>query len=291
MSKEKLLQIIIEGSYREVHLTKEGTIGFAGIRDESIKRIFGQKECKSNGGAYFLIGWDDQKLKNQIYVGETKNFRNRISNHLHKDFWNQVVFFTSTEVLEKTQLQYLEWKILQELKKSNQVILKNDQIPPNPPILSKFSKKTTNRYKEDIDLILGLFGFLNLRKKKKKEFSIIDDFTFFIKRKNQIATMRPNLPQYTVLVGSEIEKVRYEKRLSGVLVKQEMLINSGDLVKSKTKDKWILKKTISFSSPSGASEFVLGITSNGRKDWVTKDKKSYADVESELLEQPKQLRT
>jgi hypothetical protein len=38
-----------------------------------------------------------------LYVGEAGSIRDRLRNHLDRDFWNQVLFFVSKDELEAEQ--------------------------------------------------------------------------------------------------------------------------------------------------------------------------------------------
>ncbi|WP_199538231.1 GIY-YIG nuclease family protein [Emticicia sp. C21] len=64
-------------------------------------------------GVYFLLG-DDGTIKSKVYIGEAENVWERLKNHdTLKDFWNEVVLFTSKdENLTKAHVKYLESKLL-----------------------------------------------------------------------------------------------------------------------------------------------------------------------------------
>ena len=51
---------------------------------------------------------------------------------------------------------------------------------------------------------------------------------------------------------------------------REELVDAGDIVVGKD-GKGVLQKTVSFVSPSGASNFVLGGSTNGWIEWQDKD--------------------
>lgn len=57
---------------------------------------------------------------------------------------------------------------------------------------------------------------------------------------------------------------------------REELINSGDL--QNVNDVYILNKTISFKTPSGASDFVLGGSTNGWMEWKDKNGKTLDEL-------------
>ena len=57
---------------------------------------------------------------------------------------------------------------------------------------------------------------------------------------------------------------------------REELINNGNLVKENGKD--ILKVNLEFRTPSGASDFVLGGSTNGWVEWKNSDGKTLDEL-------------
>ena len=74
--------------------------------------------------------------------------------------------------------------------------------------------------------------------------------------------------KFEVLEGSQINikkpahLPRYNRQREGLLSKQSIV---------KTEDRYILKITLKFNTPSGASDFVLGGSTNGWVEWKNKD--------------------
>lgn len=86
------------------------------------------REESNSSGVYFLTGADPESGKPAIYVGEAENIRDRIKTHLGKDFWNQIVFFTSKdENLTKAHIRYLEGKLIELARKSGRAAVTNGQ--------------------------------------------------------------------------------------------------------------------------------------------------------------------
>ena len=81
--------------------------------------------------------------------------------------------------------------------------------------------------------------------------------------------------KFDLLEGSQID---ISKRCSLDKYNQmrEELINSGDL--QNVNDIYILNKTISFKTPSGASDFVLGGSTNGWTEWKDKNGKTLDEL-------------
>ena len=94
----------------------------AGLRAWSLVR----SGC--NSGVYFLTGNDPESGKPAVYIGEAECVRDRLKGQLDKDFWNQVVFFTSKdENLTKAHIRYLEGRIIDQAKHAARASVQNGQ--------------------------------------------------------------------------------------------------------------------------------------------------------------------
>lgn len=81
-----------------------------------------------NPGIYFLTGVDPSTGKHAIYIGEAECIRDRIKNHLGRDFWNQVAFFiTKDENLTKAHIRYIEGRLIEIAKIAGRSVVVNGQ--------------------------------------------------------------------------------------------------------------------------------------------------------------------
>lgn len=84
------------------------------------------REEASKSGIYFLTGADAETGKPAIYVGEAEVIRDRVKAHLAKDFWNQIVYFTSKDDnLTKAHIRYLEGKLIENAHRSGRAAVVN----------------------------------------------------------------------------------------------------------------------------------------------------------------------
>ena len=94
-------------------------------------------------------------MKPIVYVGEGAPVFDRIQSHneskYKKDFWNRAIVFSSKDdYLTKTQIQYLESKLVSEINKIQGAIAENIQLSK-----SQFSQKwIAQRWKSSIWLCL-----------------------------------------------------------------------------------------------------------------------------------------
>jgi hypothetical protein len=84
------------------------------------------REESGKSGVYFLAGTDPESGKPAIYIGEAENIRDRVKQHLEKDFWNQVVYFVSKdENLTKAHIRYLEGKLIEKARSAGRALVTN----------------------------------------------------------------------------------------------------------------------------------------------------------------------
>jgi len=89
----------------------------AGPRSE-FESVLAREESQKSG-IYFLTGSDPETGKGAVYIGEAECVRDRLKSHLDKDFWNQVVFFTSKdENLTKAHIRYLEGRVIEQSRQA-----------------------------------------------------------------------------------------------------------------------------------------------------------------------------
>lgn len=261
---------------------------FAAYRSD-IKDFLNRRELNDNPGVYFLIG-NDEEFNTTVYIGETENIAKRIRNHLNKDYWNQcIAFIASIGNLNKGHVRWLEAAIYSDLKKAGQVIIMNDNIPSETP-LSEADQSVMKEFKDNIYIIMGTLGFMgiNVASNLPKEKKSLTDYEFKLSRYDIVlATMRPTTTGYKVLKGSKLQEDKEEYRDNRSLKlhyhRRDTLREKG-LIEKNIDGEEILKEDQIFQSPSGASQFILGATSNGRTDWKTYDGKTFKEIEEELSE-------
>ncbi len=98
----------------------------AGPRSE-FEDVLSREEA-ANSGVYFITGSEPEIGKTAVYVGEAESIRDRLRNHLDKDFWNHVIFFISKdENLTKAHIRYLEGRLIEQAKKTGRSVVMNGQ--------------------------------------------------------------------------------------------------------------------------------------------------------------------
>lgn len=85
-----------------------------------------------------------------------------------------------------------------------------------------------------------------------------------------------NGEKFDILDGSEINMTK-EVNLKKYNVQRKELLENGGIILSHD-SKYLLTTTIVFNSPSGASDFVLGGSTNGWVEWKDKDGKTLDEL-------------
>lgn len=249
--------------------------------------VFRKREEANKAGTYILIGDNlENPMRPIVYVGEGAPVIDRIQSHneskYKKDFWDRAIVFSSKDdYLTKTQIQYLESKLVSEINKIQGAVTKNIQTPKEP-VLSEVDRAEMEEFYEALSLLLKTFGYDFLEEKSidikrmedadQTEDGFMDGLLFTFKIKDAIARMRIIDNDYVVLEGSTIVKQQRQHIQPGILEARTTLLNKGQLVEDEKENLYKLTVNYAFQSPSYASGFVAGGNDNGWTSWKYKGK-------------------
>ncbi|HPH22725.1 MAG TPA: GIY-YIG nuclease family protein [Chitinophagaceae bacterium] len=288
---KKLTVYMIDGTEYGPRLSEIGNwVGKAIYSPRSsVNKIISRPEF-DNPGIYCLKGDPtDEAFDDKIYIGEAENIRTRLKQHLsdpNKDFKELIFFISKDELLTKTQIKYLESRLIQIAIEAKSAQIENGNSP-SLPTLHEADISDMEYFLEQIKLMLPVMGFrflisstvshseLNL----KSELTL-NETVYKIKTKSFNATMIETDKGYIVLKGSESKKelspstTETYRNLRRKLLETNILIESGD--------KLIFAEDTVFNSPSSASNMVLGRNSNGFTEWENAKGKTFKEVQ-ELL--------
>ncbi len=250
----------------------------AGPRSE-FDGVIGRNEA-DNSGVYFLTGNDPESGKPAIYIGEAENIRDRVKAHLERDFWNQIIYFTSKdENLTKAHIRYLEGKLIEQASLAGRALVINGQ---------KSGAKLPESDREDMEVFLGkvnqllpVLGVELLVIPIGKNKADVEKGILYcdIKGLRARGFLTPN--GFVVLNGSQA--VLNERASS---VKWPWSTNMRHRLKDEgvlaTKSEYLeFTRDEEFSSPSAAAAVVHGGSANGLTAWKNKDGKSLKEIEAE----------
>ena len=237
------------------------------------------REESENSGVYFLTGNDPDTGSPAVYIGEAESIRERIKNHIDKDFWNHIVFFTSKdENLTKSHIRYLEGRLIEQAKRAGRSLVKSGQGSGSR--LPESDREDMEIYLEKIHQLLPVLGVEVLVPTSAKPEVESEQEILYCEIHGLKATGHLTPNGIVVLAGSQavLDERASAHQYPWVINARMRLKGEGILVAESgflrfTKDS-------EFSSPSAAAAVVHGGTANGRTAWKNNSGKTLKDLET-----------
>lgn len=257
----------------------------------NINKIISRTEF-DNPGIYCLKGDPtDDAFDEKIYIGEAENIRVRIKQHLsdsNKDFKELIFFISKDELLTKTQIRYLESRLVQIAIEAKTAQIDNGNSP-SLPTLHEADISDMEYFLEQMKLILPVMGFKFLISSTVKRTTTNNSEdkdkiheSYRIKTKSFKASMIETDRGYVVEKGSEakielsVSCTDTYRNMRRKLLETDILIQNGD--------KLVFAEDAIFNSPSAASNMILGRNSNGFTEWVNKSGITFKEVQEKMNE-------
>jgi hypothetical protein len=238
-----------------------------------------KREEATNVGIYLLTGIDPLSGAPAAYIGEAESIQSRLKQHLDKDFWNQVVYFTSKdENLTKSHIRYLEGRVIELAKLAGRTSLTNSQATTSK--LPESDRADMEIFLEKIEQLLPALGVEVLVPVAAPPESKEEARLLFCEINNLKATGHLTPNGIVVLAKSQaVLKLRPSaKDYPWVTNAREQLIKDGVLVMGD--GHLVFTKSQEFSSPSAAAAVIHGGTANGRTAWKDSGGKTLKQLES-----------
>lgn len=224
------------------------------------------REEADNVGVYLLTGVDPLSGVPSVYIGEAESIKSRLRQHLEKDFWNHVVYFTSKdENLTKSHIRYLEGRLIELAKLAGRANLTNSQASTSR--LPESDRADMEIFLKKIEQLLPALGVevlvpINTPPESKEEERLLYCEINGLKAKGRLT---PN--GIVVLINSEaVSSLRPSATdYPWVVNARNQLLNDSILVPSN--GHLIFSRNHEFPSPSAAAAVIHGGTANGRTAW------------------------
>ena len=222
-------------------------------------------------GIYYLISENDDNKIAQIYIGQTRNGVSRLDDHNRsKSFWNKaIMFLADNKTFSLDMISGLEAYAISKAHESNRYKVENAVNPKYE--IDEYDLPLIEEVYEEIQFIMATQGY-----KMENAKSTLNEANILHTTRNGITAYGAYDGEcFEVLEGSEIylaKPVNIEK----YNVQRKELLDNGNIVL--VDNKYILKTTLTFNSPSGASDFVIGGSTNGWTEWKDKDGKTLDEL-------------
>lgn len=236
---------------------------------------FLEREESNRPGVYMLYGSRfDENYKPMLYIGEGDPVSERLKHHgVNKDFWTEAFVFTSKdEYLTKTQIKFLESRLIDFARGANRVELNNIQSS-NEPTISEVDRAEVQQFLEAIQLLihalrLNFFEKLSLVPIDPTPDEVIYEYTV----KTAIGKMAIRDGKYVLLSGSTAVREHRKSASPSIQKYRDELIADEALKYDDTVKLFIVIKDIPFNSSSYAAAIVCGGNAAGPVNWKYNNK-------------------
>jgi hypothetical protein len=238
-----------------------------------------KREEAANVGIYLLTGVDPLTGGPAVYIGEAESIQSRLRQHVEKDFWNHVVYFTSKdENLTKSHIRYLEGRLIELAKTADRASLTNSQATTSK--LPESDRADMEIFLAKIEQLLPALGVevlvpIAAPPASKEEARILfceisglrasghltPNGIVVLAQSQAVASVRPSAKDYPWVINAREQ-----------LLKDGVLVDANGFL--------IFAKSHEFSSPSAAAAVIHGGTANGRTAWKDASGQTLKQLES-----------
>lgn len=249
----------------------------------------------SKPGVYFLFESRFGDSKPIAYVGESENVSQRLTSHdRNKEFWNEVIIFTSKdENLTKAHIKYLESALVSLSKQADRYQLENGNTPTESS-LPRADRDAMEEFVVNVRMVLGVLGYPilepilqtkhseNLKSPSSTECEIINplsELTFTVN--NLIAKGAATDEGFVLKKGSQFSKTNTDSIPGKLANIKDRLLKEGSL--KEDGNKLVATEDILLSSSSYAAAIVAGTSRSGPQSWKAANGKTMKQIEDASL--------
>lgn len=228
-------------------------------------------------GVYFLI-CEGEDGEPGVYVGESEDVLKRLKEHLadskagRRDYyWNTAVAFLGRD-LNKAHIRYLEDQLANKVRNAGRYELLTKATFSNTA-LKESQVAAMAEFIDNVVVLMGALGYRVLAEapKRSEKTKVMSCGTRA--RGGAHATGYPSAGGFTVQTGSTITESVVPSLRDGICALIEHLKETG-VIEDRT-----FTKDYEFSSPSNASDVVMGSSTSGPREWKDEKGVSLADLD------------
>lgn len=222
-------------------------------------------------GIYYLINESDDNKIAQIYVGQTRNGIARLDDHNRsKDFWNKaIMFLAESKTFTLDMISGLEKFAIMKAQESKRYKVENTVVPKYE--IDEYDLASVEEIYDEIQFIMGTQGYK------------MDDSKTSLDEADVLHTTRNGIEAFGIYDGEKFEvlessQVNIDKKVNLEKYNKQRteLLENGSI--TQIDGKYILNAILTFNTPSGASDFILGGSTNGWTEWKNKDGKTLDEL-------------
>ncbi len=215
---------------------------------------------------YFLFGEVEEQAKPVVYIGQTEDLVVRLKSHdSKKDFWKSVAFAISkTHSFTQTHLRFLEWHCIAMAKSAGRYHLENGNEGSEPYTPEPMKADLLDSF-DTMGILMGTLGFPVFEPLVQLvSLGRPQDMLFC---RGPFADARGELVDdgFVVFKGSIARQEITPSARQTLLGVRQRLLDAG-IVRPQDESLHFTEDYL-FSTPSGASSFILGRSSNGWAEW------------------------
>lgn len=222
-------------------------------------------------GIYYLINENDENRIAQVYVGQTRNGISRLDDHnRQKDFWNKAIMFLSdNKTFSLDIISGLEEHAILKAHESKRYSVENSVKPQYD--IDEYDLPIIEEIYDEIQFIMATLGY-----KMSEALPNMNNRSILHTTRNGIKAFGTyNGERFELLEGSQIN-IDKPCNLARYNNQRKDLLDCGSI--SKNGSEYILHATIDFNTPSGASDFVIGGSTNGWIEWKYANGKTLDEI-------------
>lgn len=252
----------------------------------NLENLFKIMERRNKVGIYFLIGFNEDKDQNEIYIGEAEDVIERLKQHnRNKDFWQNGYFVVDNNgLLTKSHIKYLENITYNKIKEAGKIVVNNETEPTKSYVDETIEADLNGDILETIKILLSLLIGDNIFEKIEKISNKKDGDIFICKNNKGCYAEGKYIENGFLMFNGAKCNLNVTKSFNGgseskmrnFLIDNKILIHKDNF--------YILQKDYLFKSPSMASSTILGMRSNGWLHWKNKNGKTLDEVYRGSLE-------
>ena len=244
-----------------------------------------KREELSQTGVYLLIGFNSDTEKPKVYIGEAEVIKDRLKQHIDKEFWTQaIVFVSKDENLTKAHVKYLEGSLIDQVQEIGKAELENHQS--SGARLPESDAEDMKVFLSKIHQLLPVLG-TDLFVPVLQQDSPTKEETLYCKIKGLVAEGKRTPNGFVIFKGSEVVPKHRKSTRKALKEKRDKLIKEGVLEAKKEnghKDTvmrcYFFTKNYEFSSPSLAAAIIHGGEANGLIAWKNDKGITLKDIEN-----------